>query len=354
MKLTRLTLLLFVPFFSSGQARPFEIYGTIQGEYNSKVYLFFENNFRAKDSISVPIENGKFYFKGNLPSTPVLARLHLDQNSHIADVFLEGGKVSVNCSNSIIIQKNPNNTLDTTNVFRAVSVTGSKTESLKRSLESQLHQLDSTNISDDEKREVRYEKLTQFVKKYPGNRASVYLLSKSINLYFSQLKELTSQLDTSLNKTMEWQALQKLLARLDRSGLSRPGQPFYDFAFKDSSNRTTNLKDLRGRYTLVVLWASWCGPCRRDNPELKKLYEQYKDKGVQIIGVSIDTDKANWKKAIERDKLLWPQLIDPNDEVSKYYGLEGVPRHFLLDENGKIVSMADVGGVKEILKQRIL
>lgn len=351
----KLTLLLFMPFISFAQARPFEIYGTIKGEYNSKVYLFFENNFRAKDSISAVIENGKFHFKGTIPNSPVLARLHLDQNSHIADVFIEGGKVYVNCSNSILTQKDQNNTLDTTNIFRAVSVTGSKTESLKRNLESQLNQLNSTNISDDEKREGRYERLTQFVKKYPGSRASVYLLSKSRNLYFSQLKELTSLLDTSLNKTIEWQALQKLLVRLDRSGLSRPGQPFHDFAFKDSSNMVTNLKDLHGKVTLVVLWASWCGPCRRDNPELNKLYMQYKDKGVQIIGVSIDTDEAKWKNAIAKDRLLWPQLIDPNNEVSKYYGYEGVPRHFLLDENGKIISKDDyVSGVAEILKHHLL
>jgi len=353
MKLTKLTLLLFIPFFSFAQARLFEIFGTIKGEYNSKVYLFFENNFRAKDSISAPIENGKFYFKGTLPNTPALARLHLDQTSHIADVFIEGGTVYVNCINSLIIQKGKKNTLDTTNVVRAVSVTGSKTESLKRSLESRLNQLDSTNKSDNEKREDRYEILTQFVKKYPRSRVSAYLLSKSSNLYFSQLKQLTSQLDTSLNKTIEWQALQKLLVRLDRSPLSRPGQPFHDFSFKDSSDIVTNLKGLRGKFTVVVLWASWCIPCRRDNPELNKLHEQYKEKGVQLIGVSIDTDKAMWKNAIEKDKLLWPQLIDPNDEVSKYYGLEGFPQHIILDENGKIIGKPDIAGVTAILKQRL-
>jgi peroxiredoxin len=354
MKLTKLILSLFIPFFSFSQGTPFEIYGTIKGQYNSKVYLFFENNFRAKDSINAPIENGKFYFKATSPNLPVLARLHLDQNSHIADVFIEGGKVYINCTNSIIVQKNQNNTLDTTNVFRAVSVIGSKTESLKRSLESQLKQLDSANVSDDEKREGRYEKLIQFVKKYPQSRASAYLLTKASDLYFSQLKELSLLLDTSLNKTTEWQTLQKLLVRLDRSGFSRPGQPFHDFAFEDSSNMVTKLKNLHGKFTLVVLWASWCGPCRRDNPKLNKLYQQYKEQGVQIIGVSIDTDKAKWKSAIAKDKLLWPQVIDTNDDVSKYYGLEGVPQHFLLDENGKIIAKTDIPGVEEILKQRTL
>ena len=102
---------------------------------------------------------------------------------------------------------------------------------------------------------------------------------------------------------------------------------------------TISLSSLKGKVVLVDFWASWCGPCRVNNPNLVKLYDLYKDKGFEIFGVSIDKSIPDWKKAIEMDGLSWPQVVDQRgwEAPSTYaYGIEGIPASFLLDRNGII------------------
>lgn len=104
---------------------------------------------------------------------------------------------------------------------------------------------------------------------------------------------------------------------------------------------TMKLSDLRGKYVLIDFWASWCGPCRRENPHVKKVYAKYKDQGFEIFGVSLDRDKNRWVKAIDDDDLPWPHVSDLRqwkNEAAQTYGVSSIPYTVLVDPQGKIVA----------------
>ena len=107
----------------------------------------------------------------------------------------------------------------------------------------------------------------------------------------------------------------------------------------DSS--TFSLKQLRGKIVMIDFWASWCGPCRKENPNAVANYEKYKDKGFDILGVSLDRDIASWRKAIQADGLLWHHISDLKGWQSAHaalYSITSIPQTVLLDRDGKIIA----------------
>jgi peroxiredoxin len=119
------------------------------------------------------------------------------------------------------------------------------------------------------------------------------------------------------------------------------GETAPDFVQADPDGKNIKLSDFRGKVLLVDFWASWCGPCRKENPNVVKVYNQYRDKGLEILGVSLDQDKARWMQAIQADGLPWKHVSDLKgwrNDAAALYGVTSIPSTLLLDKSGKILA----------------
>jgi peroxiredoxin len=128
--------------------------------------------------------------------------------------------------------------------------------------------------------------------------------------------------------------------QIDNGKVGAIGSEAMDFIQADTAGKMVSLSSFKGKYVLVDFWASWCKPCRMENPNVLAAYERFKAKNFTVLGVSLDQNKASWVKAIEDDKLVWSQVSDLkywNNEVARQYKIQQIPQNLLIDPNGKIV-----------------
>ena len=175
----------------------------------------------------------------------------------------------------------------------------------------------------------------EYIKAHPESFVTHYILDGVKQDYpLNQLKDLMAGFTT---ESIYRDHLNDYVAKQERLEV---GQPFIDFTLqtKDGEDVTLSEKIAQNKLTLVDFWASWCGPCRHENPVVKAAYEKYHELGFEVVGVSVDQDEAAWLKAVEEDELPWMQVRDSEDKVSEDYMIYYIPSNFLFDQNGTMIA----------------
>ena len=174
-----------------------------------------------------------------------------------------------------------------------------------------------------------------YIKAHPNSFVTHYILDGVKQDYpIDQLKDLMAGFTT---ESIYRDHLNDYVAKQERLEV---GQPFIDFTLQTKDGENVTLSEIIGqnKLTLVDFWASWCGPCRHENPVVKAAYEQYHELGFDVVGVSVDQDEDAWLKAVEDDQLPWTQVRDSENKVSEDYMIYYIPSNFLFDQNGTMIA----------------
>jgi peroxiredoxin len=359
-------LLLFLsPLFGLTQepAMNFTITGIFKNAPKDvvKILLTYTSGSDRRTDSSI-LTNGKYSFSGKI-AEPVLATLRVGYapqadgkaraaiNRHeVAPVFLDKGKISVTSTDSM----------------SNVSVKGSKAHTEYEKLDvmaksysaRQRALFDQYNKYKEDKNEEGMKKIESefntleteksekvygdYLRNNPGSPVALYALKQyagwdmdpgKVEPFFNTLPAEVQQLPSAV----------EMKEKIETARKTAIGREAIDFTQNDTLGIPVSLSSFRGKYILVDFWASWCGPCRHENPNVVKAFHQFKEKGFHILSVSLDRpgQKEKWMKAIHDDRLEWTHVSDLKfweNEVAVQYGIQAIPQNILVNPEGKIVA----------------
>ena len=337
---------------ASASAQNTVITGNIKGLKDKQIHISYRQGTESKQD-SVKVMNGHFTWKLQLAEPQ---EVYLMFPQMYFPFFAEPGHETVT------------GLADSSETFK---VTGSKTQDESVAYENSLKDLNDQEeplykkygkVSKEEQVELErklaqindriHERGAAYIAAHPSSYYSIHLVSSraSYGTDYAVVKQLYDKLDERAKRTIAGKAL---AARLDVLKRSAIGSQMMNFTQADTLGSTVPFTAFKGKYVLVDFWASWCGPCRAENPNVLKAYNAYKDKGFTVVGISLDEKGDKWKKAIRDDNMPWAELSDLKgwkNEVSDYFGIQGIPSNLLVDPSGKIVAR-DLRG--EALDQKL-
>jgi peroxiredoxin len=341
---------------------PFILKGKL-GKVTGPAQVFMRREGLQKGAItdSAVVRNGAFELRGTVAS-PTKARLVLVRNGQArpmltgqadnAVFYLEKGTIVFTSPDSLVNAKVTGSALSTQyqqlatklkpttqqldklyDEYRAATPEQRKSPQFEKQLDAR------EEVLEKEKKAI----VTAYVKANPQTLVSLDAVKEIAGAIpnYAAVAPLFDLLAPSLKATPDGQDYAATLQALQLVSI---GAQAPDFTLYTADGKSVSLASYRGKYVLIDFWAFWCGPCRRENPNVAKVYGEYKDRNFEILGVTLDNEsnRDKWLKAIKDDNLTWPQVADlktgnKNEAVTKY-SVKAIPQNFLIDPNGKIVA----------------
>ena len=357
----------------------YTISGTATGFENGKTVILETQDEKGMGLIAVDtvkIENGKFEIKGKV-TEPAFHTLQIEGAQGKIPFILENGditivvnkdtiqksKISGTYSNDEFVKFNDELTkvqkplvdFQTKNMQTMQTAQQTKDTAVVNSLMKEYTKI-QTEIGVTSKA-----KYVDYASTHPKSFISVLIIqgmSSDPTVDSKKLETMFNGLDESLKNAKPGKTIKEKLTAMKSPSVGATAAPATkwrtDFSAPNPQGQTTTLKQSLGKVTIVDFWASWCGPCRKENPNVVAIYAQLHSKGLNIIGVSLDEDPAKWKEAIAKDKLTWTQVSNLKgweDPIAKQYKVESIPATFILDQSGNVVAQ-DLRG--DELKAKII
>lgn len=355
-------------FGQTNEVLDFSIKGKINGKMDGYVYLSYPFDKKYKTD-SAAIQNGRFAFKGKL-NEPVLASLSDKGNTKNIDnlnttsFFIDPVKMELTVNYGAFrdaVLKGSRSNDDYEALNRQKAPINKEMEPLSVAYKNEKAPEKSAVIR--EQFEPFYRQIDkvdeEFIDSHPDSFVSVYLMSFKVGSFsYTRAMGIYNAWTERMKQSVTGKNVYKEILEL---GSGSPGAIARGFTKNDINGERLSLADFKGKkYVLIDFWASWCVPCRKGNPHLLSLYSKYKDKGLEIIGVSDDdSNHAAWKKAVDQDKIgIWKHVLrgvkrtskgyDRSEDITEGYGISSLPTKILIDKNGIIIGRYGAGGEDDV------
>jgi len=328
--------------------------GNITGEVENGTLAFLRgvgDNNQLVDIDTASVQNGKFTFTGTA-EIPEMHYIFVDKLNGQTAVILENGDIRFSVQKDSLgfakIKGTPQNETFTDYIAKSRELLQQA-----QSIQGDMQRADqaTANALQDEMKELEEEYKNfelAYIKDHPEALISVLLIGKGMGARVITAEEGRTMFDNLSPDVKETKAAKTILENLEKQKQfeaneksTAVGAKAPDFSAPNPEGKELALNDVLGKVTLVDFWAAWCKPCRAENPNVLAVYNKYHDKGLNIIGVSLDKTADAWKKAIADDGLPWNHVSNVayfNDPIAKLYNVNAIPAAFLLDENGVIVA----------------
>ncbi|WP_339704878.1 TlpA disulfide reductase family protein [uncultured Kriegella sp.] len=336
----------------------FTIAGTLTGDLENDTKVFLRKMGEERQLVDVDtalVQNGKFTFTGEA-GAPELQYVFVDKLPGNMVVIIEDGEIQLSAQKDSLglakLEGTPQNELFSDYMEESLAIS-QRAQSVQGDLQSAAMKKDTVLINSlrDEMMELQEEYKNfelDYIKDNPTGLISVLLIDRAMAsrmVATEKIQELYDGLSPEIKETTIakdiFKNLEALKAKDENAKNTAVGAKAPNFSAPTPSGEELALNDALGKITLVDFWAAWCKPCRAENPNIVKVYKKYHEKGLNIIGVSLDKKAEDWKKAIEDDGLTWNHVSNIayfDDAIAKLYNVDAIPAAFLLDENGVIVA----------------
>jgi peroxiredoxin len=312
---------------------------------------------------TVQIEKGKFKFEGKL-AEPALSFIEIDSSNSKIPFILEEGKITVEVNKDTIYKSIVGGTYSNEELVKYAKLTEKIQDKVKKFQEANISKIQTAQMTGDTVTMNALSKEYQVfqnefkdvslrhVEEHPKSYISLLFIKQFLSdpsFDLTRATKLYENLDPVLKNTREGKNIKKTLdgvktaeKKNDTSAAAvEIGAVAPDFSAPNPEGTSVSLKSALGKLTLIDFWASWCGPCRKENPNVVSLYNDFHAKGLNIIGVSLDQKADKWKEAITKDQLTWTHISNLQgweDPIAKRYSVDGIPATFLLDEKGVVIA----------------